>query len=541
MNIPVKILLINYSGYYYILKLKYVFIGDSLQIECNYYQITNTNVVSIIENTIKDNSDNEQILKSVPCSLLVNIFLSQHRGLETYYTLNHTIQANSSNFDVNQLYNIKIDTISTYLNIIQINIIKTFLEPFCNNYEQIKISLQTLITNSPKEVKVLESNEVINQPTAESSVLKPADYIEEILINLSSSKIINRFIIKCLEDNETYYEEIPTNNYITVKLTPLIKLGLTGFSILHFKNLAEIIELLDPQEAYSKLMATCKDTIAIIKDKEISDYNKSISLQILTFLIFLYGIKLGTNKMLSNNVSFEYPMNLKRHYGQSINNYFKKYILSIKDKAVDIPYIQFEFIEDSVKLIEMSNLNVSIQKYRYLLNIDKESFLQNVFNFDFKNKETKETKVSNRLLFTEPKILNIKKFIEDENSESSYLLAYKNISSKYQGHNIISEPYLHLLHIHYQSSLITLNQIKIHPVISKYCDILLNKIYKSLTSDFREMLKYTNSTLVILEKYIRPFIKDESSKIELFLLYQVLIPMIYDLDQSKTEYIDYFL
>jgi hypothetical protein len=541
MNIPVKILLINYSGYYYILKLKYVFIGDSLQIECNYYQITNTNVVSIIENTIKDNSDNEQILKSVPCSLLVNIFLSQHRGLETYYTLNHTIQANSSNFDVNQLYNIKIDTISTYLNIIQINIIKTFLEPFCNNYEQIKISLQTLITNSPKEVKVLESNEVINQPTAESSVLKPADYIEEILINLSSSKIINRFIIKCLEDNETYYEEIPNNNYITVKLTPLIKLGLTGFSILHFKNLAEIIDLLDPQDSYSKLMATCKDTIAIIKDKEITDYNKSISLQILTFLIFLYGVKLGTNKMLSNNVSFEYPLNLKRYYGQSINNYFKKYILSIKDKVVDIPYIQFEFIEDSSKIIEMNNLNVSIQKYRYLLNIDKESFLQNVFNFDFKNKETKETKVNNGLLFTEPKILNIKKFIEDENSESNYLLAYKNISSKYQGHNIISEPYLHLLHIHYQSSLITLNQIKIHPVISKYCDILLSKIYKSLTSDFREMLKYTNSTLVILEKYIRPFIKDESSKIELFLLYQVLIPMIYDLDQSKTEYIDYFL
>jgi len=541
MNTPVKILLINYSGYYFILKLKYIFVGTSLQIECNYYQITNLNLINIFENTVKDNPDNEQIIKTIPTSLLVNIFLSQHRALEIYYILNHLIQANSSNFDVNQLYEVKIDTITSYLNIIQINILKSFFEPFCNNYEGIKISLQTIIQNSPKEVKVLETNnEIINQPTAESTVLKPADYIEEILMNLSSSKIINRFIIKCLEDNDSYYEEIQNNNYTTIRLTPLIKLGLTGFSILHFKNIAEMIELLDPQESFSKLMATSRDITAVIKDKEMSNYDKSISLQILTFLIFIYGIKLGSNKMLSNNISFEYPLNLKRYYGTSINNYFKKYIISIKDKAPDVPYIQFEFVEDSSKLIEMNSLNVTIQKYRYLLNIDKESFIQNVFNTDFRTNK-KETNVNDKLLFTEPKILCITKFIEDENSESNYLLAYKNINSKYQGHHVISEPYLHLLHIHYQSSLITLNQIKVHPVISKYCDILLNRIYKSLTSDFREMLKYTNSTLVILEKYIRPFIKDESSKIELFLLYQVLIPMIYDLDQSKIEYIDYFL
>lgn len=546
MNTLIKILLIEYNKYFFILKMKYILIGNTLQIECCYYQITNSSVIEIVRTSIKDNPENEQVLNSVQMHLVANIHLSQDRALEVYYNLLPLLQVNSSSFDIKKLHEVSIDTIVTYLNVIQINLVKSFLEPFCNSYEQIKIDLKLLDDRSPKQVKVLDQNEVelpeaniINQPTAESSQPKPADYLEEILINLSYSKLMNRFIVKYLENNDTFYEEINIDqSNLTIRMTPLIKLSLTGFSILGFNQINELLTSIDHQSAYSKLPSVCKDTLAIISNRTIDSYDKSIYLQVLTFLIFIYSIRSSNIKITSKE--YDYPVNLTHHYTYTVNNELKKYIISIKNNNPNIKYIRIEFVTNSSKLIEMDQLNMTVQKYRYLINFDKESFIKNVFNEGFVANK-KEVKVNNQILFNNPKILDIRNFIYGENPENfPKLLRYKLLDTKYTTHKVISEPYLHLLHISYGSTAILMSQIKIDPIVSKYSDILLKVIYNSLINENTEMVKYTNSTLTILENYIRPHIKEESGQIELYILYQILIPMIYDIDNSKVEYIDYF-
>jgi len=170
------------------------------------------------------------------------------------------------------------------------------------------------------------------------------------------------------------------------------------------------------------------------------------------------------------------------------------------------------------------------------LNIDKNQFIELVFN-------TKPTdnkiKVNQTLFLNEPYLLNLTKYV-DNNDNKNYLLSYKLYENQYKNHKIISEPYLQLLHIYYSNTDVMLNKIKIHPVVTKYADILIHEVFKNLNTKNKEIVKHTNSTLIILNQFIRPFIKDEPSTIELFILYQIMLPMIYDTN-GNYEYIDVFL
>jgi len=544
MNLPTKIILIEYSNYAYFLKFKYAFVGNSLQIDTSYYQITNRSTLRVVSSSVKDNPDNEDIINTVPIQLMVNIFLSQERCFEVLLNIQKILQENINTYDLNKLIEIRIDNITTYLNIIQLNLIKSFFQPFCNDYEQIKLTLQSLKEQSPKEIKVLESNDIqlpteINKPTAESSQLSAEDYIEEILINFSPSKIINRFIIRNMEGNLTYLNISQQDSNYTIKLTPLLKLELSNYSVLTFKSLDELIMTIDYQMSMSKINAVCKDIISIIQDETIDNYKKSIYLQLLTFLLFIYGMRNCNKRLIEGIVNFDSPFNIKPRYKNVINYSLAKYILSIKEK-LGFNKITFDFVSDNADEINMDSLNLTVQKYRYLLNIDKEKFIEMVFNTKEKEKRIGKIKIQDELWLGLPRLLILKNYIDNE-ANTEYLLQYKLYESKYANHKIISAPYLQLLHIYYQNPIILTKQIEIDPIISKYSDILLNNIYKSLTEQSKEILKYTNSTLVILDQFIRPFIQDPSGKVEMFLLYQVLIPIIYDIDRTKTEFVDYFL
>jgi len=173
-----------------------------------------------------------------------------------------------------------------------------------------------------------------------------------------------------------------------------------------------------------------------------------------------------------------------------------------------------------------------------MLDIDRDLYIRDVMEkLDTEHSAVQRKQI--KLKFNNPTTLNIEKLL---NKTSIGYLGYelqKPNQKQFEAHKIITKEYYDILLI---STIPKLSrktiENELNQICIKYADTILNLIFKELSSSINT--DTIISTLYLLEYYVRPFMKSETTvETELFLLYRIIIPYLYDV-YGITDYVDYF-
>ncbi|MBC8427502.1 MAG: hypothetical protein H8D97_01280 [Proteobacteria bacterium] len=407
--------------------------------------------------------------------------------------------------------------------------IYTFLNNFINNYDDMKLRI------------FLPEKYIEQQPVREEEELPKInnDVLNEIF-KLSPNKIINYYIIKWI--NDTNFSEI--KNYDITKnelqIQTFLNFELFEFSKSNNEVLKELLDLInsnDREENVNKIKLLFRYIYSIsdiCKREEKISIENSVYLSIASFLIFMYG-------------TVVYRVDIDDYIIKDLFEFIFKDCcdkLQVRELVQEDKMITFKihFNERiSSKHFEIESISEVSKKYNYLLKIDKDLFLNKVLsdidNESIERKKKSDSQLEVKHFIGSPAIIDIGDFIIG-NTESDGLLSYRVIDSKKnKEHTVLTNAYDQILFIE-KGGKLKVNQI--NPIISKFSDIILNHIFKKINTN-PELTEWSNiNTLILMNEFIEPFIpKDTSEKTKRYILYQVIIPHLYNL-YKINRIIDYF-
>lgn len=560
-GILTRYILINQSKFKGILRLQIIPISDSLRLQYSIHLFQKTGSEFVISNAIiesfKANSSNVELFNTLPLHQEFIDSFSFNECEQFVLYLQHFLSTLDSQNQIST-YKIQLHKITIYLNYLQIFSMYNFLYQFVTNYELMRLQLQILMQQE-KQIEIKpKSSPFIEKVTiqSEDKTTDDKEIIEDEIQNLDSLSIINDVLALSPNNIITYFiskyisssiqngvqEEKPliyndVEKKLTIQIQPLIDFELFGLSDLHYKSLIEILNSFEfTKDEYLSKLRFLIQQLNRLSEQQTKD-NISLPLQIIEFLIFIYADKLHTNDLISQ---FTHSNPDIENYILNLVNYAANYILTNQflDSKLKYNSIDFKHIL-SKKKTKLDNLDQIIVKERYLLDIDKESFTNLVFEKAKQESKTENTTKPLPLIINNPTVLNINNFINDKNKEIKSHLSYWLISSELKqlsNHKIITEEYHQLLQLSITPES-SRSLIKVDTILSKYSSILLNNIFIDL-SNIDTLTPI--STINLLTNYIRPYLQSDSIlQTEFYILYRLIIPFLYDI-YNIDKIIDYF-
>ena len=572
MKLPIRFILVyGIQGVNpFIIKLEAIPVTDVLQLGISFHVFT-SNLTPSIAKSFQANDSNEEYFKALAIKHIFGTTLS----LADAELLNLHIQQNyivPYQNNVNSILSISTKWFNFAAYYSNVYSFQNFLQSFIHNYMYLSSEYSKLkqsqikpeIKSSPQITTPTIEVETINKPSYE----EPSEEIEIIYdnVNIDSLTLINDsiqfspnnltkfFIGKYLQLylNNVYVESefniINHNGTLVITINPLIDTTLISLSKTHYKQLFHILESFDihKDELLHKIRSILNQLIYIIR-LYLTDNNKkeliTLPLKILEFLMFIYGCKYQQVTM-APYISKESSDPLSFHKNMlDIVNYFIKYILDTIDKSslqYQNIYFQHPFYSSLTNKIEdTSTLEQILTKERYLLDIDKTSFINNIYN---QLKNNTNTSKNVKLILNNPTIITLDSFIDKGTPESAWL-SYSTITSnnRLKNHTILTKEYFQLLTLAISDnpqSVLPLIQNEMNPILLRHYETIMNVIFKELISTVTDLNNI--STLNILTHHIRPFLNNDSSiETEMFILYKCIIPYLYDVYKINS-FIDYF-
>ena len=290
-----------------------------------------------------------------------------------------------------------------------------------------------------------------------------------------------------------------------------------------------------------------------------------LPLKTIQFLIFIYSFKYSGKITYNHLKSHNIGLLICHLSNRTIEHIGSKFGLTI-DYSIKFTGCKRQF-EDTYEYPDC--LFDSIDKYEFLLAVDKDAFINSVFQ-DVSLQITSDTAscVCARdnilsLVLNKPKVLDIKKILHQNKDIAvknlpKSLISYKNLktdpyynqiienqySSQYMSNLIITTEYLDILRLMNIPSLdiIDKNIIKlseINPIILRYADVIINYIFRDLTTD--DFDNTPISTLYLIEQHILPNLPNNDYTVDviMFILFRLLIPYIVDMF-GRYLVLDYF-
>lgn len=558
--LPCRFILINQQVFKGILGLETTPINNVLFLKVNIYQFKSVLTDAIIQ-SFETNSSNVNFIKILPIEIIASTELSLSICEQYCIYFQQMLQQIVPN-DV--LYTINIGQLTLYLNYYDIFKLTNFIYQFISTYEMCKLHLFNLQHSSSQsihsnvdhpvdseikedvfEIEIIDDNNNVSNNTVENTLLTDC-------FKLSPNNITSFYISKKISNilNHQYAEKVHfdiNNTTITIHLTPLINQELIEISSDHFTEIANIISSFNftHEEYISKLRLLIRQLIFIINERTPDNKIYFIPLKIIEFLILIYTIKLTPSSFI-NKISIDdkqNPMIFKQTIEYLIN-YAVKFVLLHHIDLTQLKYNEIifkhynniEYITDDFNSLEIKQL---LSKELYLAEIDREHFINHVITKINNITSNKKITTKYNLIFNKPKIIRIDDLINKENIVQSYWLDYQILDSQKQfsNHKIITNEYRQLLQLNNIPDLSKTLLKDINPIITKYCHIINNQIFKELSSCDKVNLI---STLHLLIQFIRPYLhQDAPIKTELFILYRAVIPFLYD-TFSVSDYYDYF-
>ena len=562
--LPVRFILINQANFKAIFKLEVIASGSELRLDYSLYQFKGVLTDSIIQSFIT-NTSNLTFFKSLPIEKIYSNNISLQECEQIYVYLQNT-----QNYIIEQgtIPQVQLPGLNLFLDQQQIFALQNFLLQFGQSYEIIKMNLQVLTVrhddNNQSDQSIIPNQQNIPIESTNDTTIEIENTEEETVegsddiallndtLKLSPTPMCTYYISKLVANifNAGKYEKInlamTPEGVINISISPLFN-SQQLFTTQYQQAMINIISSFNysNDEYISKLKSLVSQLVFIINNY----YNKPelkklfIVLKIIEYLIYIYSIKLSPQSFLSKieinksnseelenttlqvvNYSIEYIT--QNYYNMNKLNYNRINILHLPSIILDD--------EDLV----MENLKTILTRELYLIDIDKDHFVNRVY--EEINKKNPNNKKSPKLILNNPNKLDITNFINSDKSSTSWL-SYREIKpeqKQYESHRIITDEYLQVLELINAPSISMSTLVKkLNPIIARYANTITNIIFKEVSSID---VSTTVSTLNLLNTYIRPYLNTDSTvDTELFILYKVVIPYLYD-TFGITIFIDYF-
>jgi len=546
--LPTKFIPVLQSNFKGVLKLQIVPILDVLQFSYSIYGIKY--ITESVIQSLYANPSNENLFNSLDKELFIkhDIGLIGTEQLLLYLKNKLTTLDSQST----ELFQTVFPTangkqIQIFLSHYQIYSTTVFIEQFVTSYEIFRINLISQAVQPVIQQPVIQQPEPMMQIETESEQIMEMDETQDndmlSLFNdsfkISPNNICSYFISKQISNKLVNLQnsipiEVSEDNHITVRIIPLID----GSIITSKAFNQEILNILysfdfSKEEYLSKLKLLIQQLTYVISyylaadDKDLAKENVIFSLQIIYFLILLYSCKFTEqNRFTKEQVNQCIQYIMLNHLDQSKLKY---YSISF-DLLSQEETLPFNKVNDQIDQL--------LTKERYMLDIDRDLYIRNVMNM-LEDEHSAVQKKQIKLHLNNPTTLNIEKLL---NKTSNGYLGYelqKPNQKQFETNKIITKEYYDILLI---STTPTLSrktiENELNQICIKYADIILNLIFKELSSSINT--DTIISTLYLLEYHIRPFLKSEATiETELFLLYRIVMPYLYDV-YGITDYVDYF-
>jgi len=531
------------------------------------YQVyENDNMVGL--KSLDENPKNKSVFDNIDKKLLISNEIDYNTATDLLLNLDNNI---------GQYHQIQLPRLKICLTNKQLIQFRGFLRQYIDYYDIIKSELIKNDKNNKNEKNIINdkclnenNNNIIDNSESESENVidnlidnnnnenenddnnSPHYLINDIIlkdiVKLSPNNFTNLFITKLINleyenrFNGKSIDEIIDNNNILIpgfiSDNHILKNGLIyelGQILLSFNYANE--------EYISKLKLVCKELLYIINNKN-SLFNDRDSLNYLVIilkclhlLIFIYTFKKLENDGKVNIKGLVSGAKFLRSPGEVINN--------LVNKTLNYMKIDIKFVESKTKYVSNNlpmNENVfnAIQQYKYLIDIDKETFISHILNLDYPQSKHPILK---DYYVDKPSVINIEDFIsnnEQDNTNLSYCLIDTS-NTEFHNNKVISKYYYQTLKLMNLPHLVINDQLlkDFNPIVLKYHSVITENIFKDLSMEnFHD--NYI-STLYLIDNFIRSYISHEllTGKITMFILYKILIPYIYDFFGQKYV-IDYY-
>jgi hypothetical protein len=544
---------------------------DNVNFKYSLYQVyENDNMVGL--KSLNENPKNKSVFDNIDKKLLISN--------EIDYNTVTDLLLNLDNIELSQQYHqIQLPRLKICLTNKQLIQFKGFLRQYIDYYDIIKTEL---IKNKNEDNKKNNEKIIINDKclNANNDVVDESEN-ENVIDNLIDNNNENENSPHLINNNDIILKDIiklSPNNFTNLFITKLINLEYENR--FNGKSIDEIIDnknndILIPgfisdnhilkngliyelgqnllsfnyanEEYISKLKLVCKELLYIINNKN-SLFNDNdhdslnylvIILKCLNLLIFIYTFKKLENDGKVNIKGLVSGAKFLRSPGEAINNLVNKTLNYMK---IDIKFVESKTKYASNNLPMNENVFNAIQQYKYLIDIDKETFISHILNLDYPQSKHQMLK---DYYVDKPSVINIEDFIsnnEQDNTNLSYSLI-DTTNTEFHNNKVISKYYYQTLKLMNLPHLIINDQNQLlknfNPILLKYHSIITENIFKDLSMEnFHD--NYI-STLYLIDNFIRSYISHEllSGKITMFILYKILIPYIYDFFGQKYV-IDYY-
>lgn len=534
-----RLIFINDARFIGVLKFETELNNDDLDLSIELWKLTGNITKSIIDSFENRPMSSFQVFKTIDKELVIREILS-------------FIQINKLYLDIIETKTLNLEKIKiSNLNSIKLEIIKNFLKEICENYDLIKSKIvintqgfeeKIISNNTNKEVNTYyqpQQSTPFIQSAINSEIETEIEMILKDIYKLCPNNIVKYFLTKnILTEIETglYYKNV--NDFFIQDSGIQIKIPMITISNGFIKDIFLILDSFDYDKdtCLSKMFLLYKQLVYIItNDIEQKSSQLFLSFKIIELLFFIYVMKYSNKNIL---IVTESIINKYIHY---LVNEGIKFIQSKYSNGFNTP---IQFITDNPNHIINKydeELISIIDKYKYLIDIDRSSFIEHVFN-NYNNSTTNKQPFF--LPITSPTILDINKILTNSLTTQSYI-SYKllELPKEYSQHKVISKPYYDLLKLMYtpvdtvNCSYISVKDID--EVVLKYANSLITNLMPNITKLIDKSQPI--SILYILDYMIRPYIDISNNSFDTTakLIYQIVIPYIHDI-YGINQFIDYF-
>lgn len=429
--------------------------------------------------------------------------------VKTYNELNFIIREKTIkiHFDDYQLYGLQL-----------------FVRDLSERYVGYQVSLLEMVTKYKDEIESPEDKikiepvrditelQVEIPPLEIETIITDDDYIQDLL-QLSPNNLTTYYISKYIYSN-IYLENdiIKIPNFVTFTYQNKIEM----LTILHSITY-------DTNEISSRLKTLYSYLYEFVILKPDTFKANSQNVYLILFLIYIYSVK-NHSSAYSKFINFE--VDLKDTFVKYLNSLLRMLKLE-GNKDILLENIT-ELPQNFSQCKEL--LEPIVKKYFYLLNVDKELFVKTVIE-DLTKTSTEIEMKDKPLLLTKPSVLDINFLITQPSVKPTtdgftpYIQYNKeNITSFY---SIIQE---------LSAGKIISN---IPTLISKHLQNITNNIFYNIDNDISYINLEPVSTLIIMEKFISPYIEDTNLN-KITILFQIVIPYLYD-KYKISKFLNYYV
>ena len=565
-QLPFRFLLIDQGGYQGVLKVSYILNSNQLLILFELYDLKEKLITSLL-NSFNVNPLCQSVFNNLGITLRKRNFF----GLGVAEDL--LIQLDEAK--CNKKYTeIVFPDFRLYLCLKNIYRLHSFIYQYLYSYDildniykqQPELKLEQVKTNQTNtDIQVYNENIIddnadnINSKSktnqTDTGIITETDIGKLLhdILSLAPSNITRYFVIKnIIIGNNCSYKENPisiNNNNLVISTYPLLRTNMLTPKIISSDINHIINSIICEREELTDLVKQCLLQICYISKLNNLNDNHFILIQILQFIIMIY-ILYREQPFVLNKYNSEGIYNIGK-FINSISNLAIGYML--KENKNLTPYNSIIFngaseinFHDAEYQVDVAKINEAIEKYKYQLSIDKQTYLDHVSTFvnnsdivDNSNCQLKDIITKDdfyKYNIKESCILNINQLLLDNTFDDS-LLAYK------LNNGFITNDCYHTFRLSESGQLSNENSNilkELDPIISLNAT-RINTILSQLTSISKVIDPL--STLHILHKYILPaFYKSSeiiSFDILLFILYRICVPYLYK-THNINGFIDYF-